>query len=91
MWRRPGLTPAGESFDDDHVPTTAWARRTDVERLFRWVIVGGQSDCEQFAYAREIGRARRSGEYAVVTDAMEPWWQHVEQEAADEFVGSEWR
>ena len=30
-----------------------------------------------------------AGEQAVVADAMEPAWQHVKQEAADELVGCE--
>jgi len=39
--------------------------------------------------AREADLARRSREQAVVADAVEPAWQKVEQEAADELVGAE--
>src|SRR3954469_5805329 len=39
--------------------------------------------------AREAGSARRTGEQAVVANAVEPAWQDVEQEAADELVGGE--
>ena len=60
-----------------------------IDRLFRQVVVGRRCDREEFAGAREAGLARRSGEQAVVADAVEPAWQKVEQEAADELVGAE--
>jgi len=44
---RPGLTPAGEGLDDDHVPATARARQTDIERLVRQVIVERRRDGEK--------------------------------------------
>ena len=84
-----GLTPALERLDDDHVSPTAWARWADIERLFRHVVIGRRRDGEQFAGACEAGLARRSGEQAVVTDAVEPARQDVKQEAADELVGAE--
>jgi len=40
---------------------------------------GGRGD--QFFGARDIGFACGSGEQSVVTDAMEPLWQNVQQEA----------
>ena len=90
MRGRPGLTPAGEGLDDDHMPTAARARRTDIERLVRYVVITERwRDGEEFAGACEVGRAGRSGEQAVVADAMEPARQNVKQEAADELVGAE--
>jgi len=89
MRRRPGLAPASEGLDDDHVATAAWARRSGVERLFGRVIIGRWRDGEQFAGARVAGLARRTREQAIVADAVEPARQDVEQEAADELVGAE--
>ena len=40
---------------------------------------GGRGD--QFFGARDIGFACGSGEQSAVTDAMEPLWQNVQQEA----------
>jgi hypothetical protein len=42
----PGLAPASEGLDDDHVPTTAWTRRIGIERLFRHIVIGWWSDGE---------------------------------------------
>jgi len=44
---------------------------------------------DQFPGARDIGLAGGAGEEAVVTDAVEPLRQDVEQEAPDELVGGE--
>jgi hypothetical protein len=57
--------------------------RMDIDRLFRQVVIRRRRDSQKFACALEAGLARRSGEQAVVTDAVEPAWQKVEQEAAD--------
>jgi hypothetical protein len=38
------------------VPTATWARRTDIERLFRQVVIGRRRDGEEFAGAHEVGR-----------------------------------
>ena len=43
---------------------------------------------DQFSGARDIGLAGGAGEEAVVTDAVEPLGQDVEQEAPDELVGA---
>src|SRR5271166_831760 len=93
-WRRamrgsPGLAPAGEGLDDDHVSPAAWARRTGVERLFWHVIIGRWRDGEEFAGARETGLARRTREQPIVADAVEPARQKVEQEAANELSSAE--
>src|SRR5271170_7123724 len=93
-WRRAvrwcaGLTPALECLDDDHVATAAWARRTGIERLFRQVVIGRRRDGEEFAGVGKAGLARRTGEQAVVANAVEPTRQDVKQEAANERVGAE--
>src|SRR3979409_446972 len=44
---------------------------------------------DQFPGTRNAGLAGGSGEQPVVTDAVEPLWQDVEQEAPDELVGGE--
>jgi hypothetical protein len=44
---------------------------------------------QQFACTCEAGLARRSGEQAVVANAVEPGRQQVKQEAADELVDAE--
>ena len=58
MRRRPGLTPAGESLDDDHVSTAAWTQRMDIEWLFQQVVIGRRRDGQEFACAREAGPSR---------------------------------
>jgi hypothetical protein len=84
-----GLTPALERLDDDHVSTAAWARQTGIERLFRHVVIERWRDRQQFACTCEAGLARRTGEQAVVANAVEPARQDVKQEAADELVDAE--
>src|SRR6266481_5872847 len=44
---------------------------------------------DQFSGTRDIFLAGGAGEQPVVTDAVEPLWQDVEQEAPDELVGGE--
>ncbi len=61
----------------------------DIEWLFQQPVIGWWRDCQEFAGAREADLAGGCGKQAVVTDAVEPAWQKVEQEAADELVGAE--
>jgi hypothetical protein len=39
---------------------------------------------DQFSGARDVGLAGGAGEQPVVTDAMEPFWQYVEEKAPNE-------
>ena len=71
------------------MPAATGTWRPHVARLFRRVVVGWRCDRQQFASTGEPDLAYRRGEQAVVANAMEPAWQHVKQEAADEFVGRE--
>jgi hypothetical protein len=62
--------------------------RVRVVALCRWIHHRhGRGD--QFPGARDIGLAGGAGEEAVMTDAVEPLRQDVEQEAPDELVGRE--
>src|SRR6201998_4887050 len=57
--------------------------------LSRDIVVLRHWHGEQFAGPRGVVGAGRSGEQAVVADAVETFWQNVDQEAADELVGGE--
>ena len=81
------MLPACEGFDDDHVSAavrTWWM-------VIRWItgiiIVGRWRNHEQLAGEREAVLAGRASKQAVVADAVEPAWQDMEQEAADELLG----
>ena len=64
----PWANSSGESLDDNHVSTAAWTQRMDIDRLFQQVVIGWWHDSQEFAGAREVGLARRSGEQAIVTE-----------------------
>src|SRR5258705_2760510 len=87
------LAAAREGLDDDHAAaaTRAWLRQH--ARLLGF---GGAVGLvrrhagrhgEQFAGARDVGRAMAIGEQSIVTDAMPALWQPMHEEAADEIVG----
>jgi hypothetical protein len=61
----------------------------DVEWLFRRVVIERPRDSQEFTGARETAFSRRTGQQAIVTDAVEPASQKVKHEAADELVGAE--
>src|SRR5665213_4121738 len=86
--RRAGLAPSREGLDDDHVAATARAWWACIGRFRRHVVMRRRRDSEQFACAFEAGLAGSAGEQAVMADAMEAAWQHVEQETANELVRS---
>jgi hypothetical protein len=84
-WRATAL----EDLDDDHASAAAWTRRLAG-------IDGGTGGLalrfcsgEQFTGACDVVGARAFGEQAVVADAVQPFWQHVDQEAANELEGGE--
>jgi hypothetical protein len=80
--RGAGLLPPGEGQDDDHLPAAAWTGRKDVGRFLARIVIVWRCDGQQRASTVEAGLARGRGEQAVVTDAVEPARQDVEQEAA---------
>src|SRR6266536_6610644 len=84
-----------EGLDDDHASAAArtWMRERGRLSAITGICIGGlilrNRRVEQLAYPPEVVDAGAVGEQAVVADAMEPAWQHVDQEAADELVGGE--
>src|SRR5205823_10396201 len=84
-WRCTAL----EDLDDDHATAAAWTTR----------LAGIYGGCgrlavrscsgEQLTGACDVVGASAFGEQAVVTDAVEAAWQHVDEEAADELVRGE--
>ena len=75
---------AFEGFDDDHVPAAARAQRADIGWFVGLVFIGRRGDAEQAPGMVEMGLAGGTGEQAVMTDAVEPFGQNVEQEAAEQ-------
>jgi hypothetical protein len=81
---------AFERLDDDHpaAATRASARRRRCFGLAVGLIVALWGETlgggEQLAGALDVARSNRSSEQAVVADAMETAWQHVQEKAADE-------
>jgi len=80
----PWRCAAFEDLDDDHAAAAAWTGR-----LAR--IVGGSGgpvffgicNGEQLTRAGNVIGAIALGEEAVVADAMQAFWQHVDEEASD--------
>jgi hypothetical protein len=89
MWRGARAVPTLEGLDDDHVPAAAWAWRSHIHQLDWWIGSGGWCDSEQLTDMVKTGLAGGAREQTVMADAVEPAWQDVEQEAADELVGGE--
>ncbi len=85
----PRRCTAREHLDDDHAAAAAWTSGLAG-------IDGGSGgpalrlcNSEQLTGACDVAGASAFGEQAVVADAVEAAWQHVDEEAADEFVGGE--
>src|SRR3974390_1838485 len=76
-----------EHLDDDHAAAAAWTSRLagiDTGSSGR-----GFRCCsgEQLARTSDVVGANALGEQAVVADAMQAFWQHVDEETADELEG----
>ena len=84
-WRCTAL----EHLDDDHATAAAWTSRlTGIDGgsgglAFRFC------SAEQLTRACDAVSASVLGEQAVMADAVQAFWQHVDEEAADELVGDE--
>src|SRR4029077_14586840 len=85
----PWRCTAREDFDDDHAATAAWTNRFGG-------IDGGSARIavrvcrsEQLQGACDVVGASAFGEQTVVSDAVQAFGQHVNEEAADELVGGE--
>lgn len=78
-----------EYLDDDHATAAAWTTRlagidgSSGRLAFRFC------NGEQLTRAGDVVGAGASDEQAVVANAMQAFWQHVDEEAADELVGGE--
>src|SRR5690348_470436 len=85
----PWRCTAREDLDEDHATAAAWTSRLagidgGAGRLcFRFC------DGEQLTRAGDVVGASPFGEQAVVADAMQAFWQHVDEETADELEGPE--
>ena len=85
----PRRCTAREDLDDEHATAAAWTSRL--------AGIGGGSgrlvfrfcNGEQLTRTCDVVGARAFGEQAVVADAVEAFWQHVDEEAADELVRAE--
>src|ERR1700674_4796449 len=86
----PWRTTALEDLDDDHATAAAWTRRlagidgVTIELALRFC------SGKQLTGACDVVGTRAFGEQAVVADAMQAFWQQVDQESADELVRAEW-
>ena len=85
----PRRTTALEDLDDDHATAAAWTSRlagidgSSGRLTFRFC------NGKQLTGARDVVGAGAFGEQAVVADAVQAFWQHVDEEAADELEGPE--
>ena len=75
--------------DDDHATAAAWTSRLGGIDSGTGGLAFRLCDSEQFTGACDVVGASAFGEQAVVTDAVQAFWQHVGEEAADELVGGE--
>ena len=81
-----------EGLDDNHAATATWAGMRGYVRLaglcgfFLFRLRRGSRHGQQFAGPCNIGGTVAIGQQAVMPDAMEPPWQHMHEEAADELV-----
>src|SRR6202045_1907093 len=98
--RGAGCSGALEGPDDNHAATATRAWRAMVCcGAGGWVrlvachrrIGHRHGHGDQFSGTRDILLAGGAGEQPVVTDAVEPLWRDVEEEAPDELVGGERR
>ena len=85
----PWRCTAREHLDDDHATTAAWTARlagidSGLGRLALRFCSG-----EQLTNACDVAGAGAFGEQALVADAVQAFWQHVDEEAADELVCAE--
>lgn len=83
----PWRCTAREHLDDDHATAAAGTTRlAGIDGGTRRLAVRFCNG-EQLPRAGDVASARAFGEQAVVADAMQAFWQDVDEEAADEFEG----
>src|SRR5258707_6567530 len=81
----PWRCTAREDLDDDHAAAAAWTSR------LAGIDGGGGRLAFRLCNSEQLtgACARAFGEQAVVADAVQAFWQHVGEEAADELVCGE--
>src|SRR5215813_9739137 len=84
-WRCTAL----EDLDDDHATATAWTTRLNGIDGGRGRLALRLCNSEQLTRASDVVGARAFSEQAVVADAVQALWQHVNEQAADELVCGE--
>ena len=83
------LLATTEGLDDAHWATAIGARFSECERnnLCRWRVIRSGGFCpKQGPGLGNVGLAGGTSQQAVVTNAVETVWQHVDQEATDEIA-----
>ena len=85
----PWRTTALEDLDDDHTTAAAWTSRLNGIDGGRGRLALRFCNGEQLTRASDVVGASVFGEQAVVTDAVEAFGQHVDEEAADELEAGE--
>ena len=84
-WRATAL----EDLDDDHAAAAAWTSWLALIDGGRGGLAFRFCSGEQLAHAGDVVGASAFGEQAVVPDAVQALWQHVDEEAADKLLGGE--
>src|SRR5215471_4103831 len=85
----PRRTTAVEDLDDDHTTAAAWTSGLAGIDGGRGRLAFSFCNGEQLACVCDVVGAGAFGEQAVVADAVQAFWQHVDEEAADELEGPE--
>ena len=77
-----------EHLDDDHATAAAWTSRfSGIDGGSGAALAFRFCNCEQLTGASDVVGASAFGKQAVVADAVQAFWQHVDEEAADELEG----
>src|SRR5260221_11882574 len=85
----PWRCTAREDLDDDHAAAAAWASRLAGIDGGGGRLAFRLCNSEQLTGVCDVVGARAFGEQGVVADAVQAFWQHVGEEAADELVCGE--
>jgi len=78
-----------EDLDDDHATAAAWTSGLAGIDIGTGRLAVRFCNGEQLTRTCDVVSARAAGEQAIVADAVEAFWQHVDQEAADKLGGGE--
>ena len=78
-----------EDLDDDHATAAAWTSGLAGIDIGTGRLAVRFCNGEQLTRMCDVVSARAAGEQAIVADAVEAFWQHVDQEAADKLAGGQ--